>query len=191
VSGAEVDDNAALPSDEEAIAQAREWLRSTNLLPANSGDGAIAARIDSPARKIVAFKPANPSPLLSSTPGIAVTVGPGGAVLEARIAWADITQGDLYRLRGAEDAFGMIATRQSYLDLTLPEKDFPQGTVVKGNANYDQVAIAWTTSGVQGDTQYLQPVYVFSGTFKPAEGDGSYDITAYVPAIVTGLQPVG
>jgi hypothetical protein len=191
VSGAEVDDDAEMPSDESAIAAAREWLRTANLLPANIGEGEIAARIDSPARIVVAFKPANPSPLLSSTPGITVTVGPGNSVLEARIAWADITEGDLYRLRGEDDAFSMVATRQSYLNVTLPQEQFPQGTVVTGNASYNSVSIAWTTSGVEGDTQYLQPVYVFSGTFTPAEGEDTYPITAYVPAIVTGLQPVG
>jgi hypothetical protein len=191
VSGAKVDESAKVPSDQEAIAAGREWLRTTGLSPANIGDGEIVARIDNPARRIVGFKPSNPSPLLSSTPGITVTVGPGGTIVEGRLAWADIAEGDTYRLRGQDDAFSMVASRQSYLDVTLPEDQFPQGTVVKGKASYDQVAIAWTTSGVQGETQYLQPVYVFSGTFTPAEGDGSWDITAYVPAIVTGLQPVG
>ena len=191
VSGAEVDDGAEMPSDDSAIAAAREWLRTTNLLPANIGEGEIAARIDSPARLVVAFKPANPSPLLSSTPGITVTVGPGNTVLEARLAWADISEGDMYRLRGEEDAFGMVASRQSYLNLSLPEEQFPQGSAVKGSANYDSVSIAWTTSGVMGESQFLQPVYVFAGTFTPAEGDGTYPITAYVPAIITGLQPVG
>ncbi len=191
VSDADVDDEAEMPSDESAIAAAREWLRTTNLLPANIGDGEIAARIDSPARLVVAFKPANPSPLLSSTPGITVTVGPGTQVLEARLAWADIAEGDMYRLRGEEDAFTMVASRQSYLSLKLPQEQYPQGTVVTGTASYDSVSIAWTTSGVMGDAQYLQPVYVFSGTFTPAEGDGTHPIVAYVPAIVTGLQPVG
>ncbi len=191
VSGAEVDGDAEIPSDESAIAAAREWLRTTNLLPANIGEGEIAARIDSPARLVVAFKPANPSPLLSSTPGITVTVGPGNSVLEARLAWADITEGDMYRLRGEEDAFGMVASRQSYLSLDLPQEQFPQGSTITGNANYESVSIAWTTSGVMGEMQYLQPVYVFTGTFTPAEGDGTYPVTAYVPAIITGLQPVG
>ena len=191
VSGAEVDDEADMPSDESAIAAAREWLRTTNLLPANIGEGEIVARIDSPARLVVAFKPANPAPLLSSTPGITVTVGPGNQVLESRIAWAEIAEGDMYRLRGEEDAFTMVASRQSYLDLDVPQEQFPQGTVVSGSASYDAVSIAWTTSGVVGDVQYLQPVYLFSGTFTPAEGSDTYPITAYVPAIVTGLQPVG
>lgn len=191
VSGAELDGEAELPSDESAIAAAREWLRTANLLPANIGDGEIAARIDSPARLVVAFTPANPSPLLSSTPGITVTIGPGNTVLEARLAWADINQGDVYRLRGEEDAFSMVATRQSYLDLTLPQEQFPQGSTITGTARYDSVTIAWASSGVMGNPQYLQPVYVFTGTYTPAEGDGSYPITAYVPAIITGLEPVG
>jgi hypothetical protein len=180
-----------VPSDDESIATAREWLRTTKLLPANSGDGTIIARIDSPARKVVSFQPSAPTPILSTTPGVTVTVGPGGTVLEARISWANITEGDMYRLRGEEDAFGMIESRQSYLDLTLPQEDFPQGTVVKGSASYGQVSIAWATSGVQGDAQYLQPVYVLTGTFTAEGSDATYDITAYVPAIVTSLQPVG
>jgi hypothetical protein len=190
VSGVEASD-AEIPSDEEAVAFAREWLRITNLLPANSDDGAVIARIESPARKIVAFKPASPSPLLSTTPGVTVTIGPGGSVLEARISWASIEQGDLYRLRGAQDAFGMVASRQSYLEVTLPEDQFPQGSTVKGTAAYTNVAIAYSTSGIPGETQYLQPVYLFTGQFTPEGSGESYDITAYVPAIVTGLQPVG
>ena len=66
-----------------------------------------------------------------------------------------------------------------------------QDALRTGNAAYDAVSIAWTTSGIVGDTQYLQPVYVFTGTFTPAEAEDTYPITAYVPAIVTGLQPVG
>lgn len=190
VSGVEETD-ADLPSDEEAVAYAREWLRQTNLLPANSDGGEVIARIETPARKIVEFQPTTPAPLLSSTPGITVTIGPGGSVLEARINWATIEQGDLFRLRGADDAFTMVASQQSYLQVRLPEDQFPQGATVTGSAQYSNVSIAWSTSGVQGDTQYLQPVYVFTGTFTPDEGEGRYDITAYVPAIITGLQPVG
>lgn len=180
-----------LPADNEAVAFAREWLRLSGLLPANIGEGEVIANIEQPARKIVAFKPASPSPLLSSTPGIAVTVGPGGTVLEARISWATIDQGDMYRLRGEEDAFNVIASRQSYLDVTLPEDEFPQGSTITGTASYDNVSIAYSTSGVQGETQYLQPVYVFEGSLTPEGSDESYDIVAYVPAILTGLQPVG
>ncbi|HYH11762.1 MAG TPA: hypothetical protein VD789_05335 [Thermomicrobiales bacterium] len=190
VSGEEAPDEE-MPDDDAAVAFARDWLRTSGLLPANSDDGAVIATIENPARKIVEFKPASPSPLLSSTPGLTVTVGPGGAVLEARVSWASMNQGDVYRLRPVDDAFNQIATRLSYLDVTLPEDQFPQGSTITGTATYDTVSIAYSTSGVQGEMQFIQPVYVFEGTVTPEGSEESYDIVAYVPAIVTSLQPVG
>lgn len=190
VSGEQAPDEE-IPDDVAAVAFARDWLRVSGLLPANANDGAVIATIDTPARKIVEFKPASPAPLLSSTPGITVTIGPGGTILETRISWATINQGDVYQLRSVDDAFNDVASRLSYLDVTLPEDQFPQGSTITGTVTYHEVAIAYATSGVQGDLQYMQPVYVFSGTYTPEGGDGTYDIVAYVPAIVTSLQPVG
>lgn len=180
-----------LPDDESAIAYAREWLRVTDLLPPNIGDGAIVARIEQPARLIVGFTPADPSPLLSSTPGITVTVGPGGTILEARISWADIVEAEAFRLRGVDDAFTQVASRQSYLDVELPTDAYPQGSDIRGTATYDTVSIAYTTSGAVGEPQFLQPVYVFTGSLQPDGSEESFEITAYVPAIVTSQQPVG
>ena len=190
VSAAEPGDGD-LPGDSEAIAFAHDWLRTTGLLPANIGEGEVLATIETPARKIIGFQPTMPSPLLSSTPGITVTVGPGGAVIEARINWADISEGELYRLRPVQDAFAVVASRQSYVQATLPADQFPQGATVSGTATYTSVSVAYASSGVPGETQYLQPVYVFEGTLDPDEGDGTHDIVAYVPGIVTGLEPVG
>lgn len=180
-----------IPGDNEAVAFARDWLRISGLLPANSNDGAVIATIDTPSRKIVEFKPATPSNLLSATPSITVTIGPGGTVLEARISWASISEDDTYRLRSVEDAFNQITSRLSYLDVTLPEDQFPQGSTVTGTSSYDTVSIAYSISGAPGGAQYLQPVYVFEGTYSPEDSDDRYDIVAYVPAIVTSLQPVG
>lgn len=190
VSDAEAPDED-MPDDGAAIAFARDWLRISGLLPANSDDGAVIATIESPARKIVEFKPAAPSPLLSSTPGITVTIGPGGTILEARISWASMSEGDVYQLRPVDEAFNQVATRLSYLDVTLPEDQFPQGSTITGTATYDEASIAYSTSGVQGEMQYIQPVYVFEGTVAPEGSEDNYDIVAYVPAIVTSLQPVG
>src|SRR5699024_6340319 len=50
VSAADAPDDD-LPSDESAIAHARDWLRTADLLPANVGDGEVVATIESPARK--------------------------------------------------------------------------------------------------------------------------------------------
>lgn len=181
----------ALPDDEAAIAYARDWLRISALMPADIGDGSIVARIEEPARLIVEFLPANPAPLLSSTPGITVTVGPAGTILESRISWATITEVETYRLRGVADAFTVIEGRQSYLDVTLPIEQFPQASAITGTATYDEVSIAYTSSGTVGEAQYLQPVYIFTGTLAPEGSDETFPISAYVPAIVTELQPVG
>lgn len=180
-----------LPSNAEAVALAHEWLRTTGLLPANIGEGEVLATIETPARKIVGFQPATPSPLLSSTPGITVTIGPDATVIEARINWAEITESDVYLLRPVEDAFAQVASRQSYINATLPADQFPQGSTISGTATYDSVSIAYASSGVPGETQFLQPVYVFEGSVDVAEAEGTFDIVAYVPAIVTGLEPVG
>ncbi len=190
VSAVEVPDEE-LPEDEAAIAYARDWLRVSGLLPANIGEGSIVARIEEPARLIVEFLPANPSPLLTSTPGITVTVGPAGTILEGRVSWAMISEAETYRLRSVEDAFSVVQNRQSYLDVTLPVDRFPQGSAIIGTATYDEVSIAYTTSGAVGSAQYIQPVYVFTGSLEPEGTDETFGITAYVPAIVTELQPVG
>lgn len=190
VSAAEVE-GEELPGDTEAIAFARDWLRTMSLLPANIDDGEVLTQIDAPARKIVGFQPSSPTPLLSSTPGITVTLGPAGTVIEARINWAEITETDVYRLRTVEDAFAVVESRQSYLDVSLPADDFPQGTTVSGVASFDRVSVAYSSSGVPGDTQYMQPVYVFEGSLATTDFESTYEIIAYVPAIVTGLEPVG
>lgn len=180
-----------LPSDEEAIAYAREWLRQTQLLPTNVGDGAIETRVESPARVIVTFKPVEPDALLSSSPGITVVMGPNGAVLEASFRWAELRVGDVYQLRDPEAAWLEVLERRAYLQAAVPADVFPQGSAVTGTANYSSVTMGYTTSGVPGEAQYLQPVFVFTGQLSPAGSDQTYPITAYVPALVNSEEPVG
>jgi len=180
-----------LGDDASIIATAREWLRGTGQLPANIGDGSIQAKIESPARAIVIFQPVSPNPLLSSTPNITVTVGPNGSVYEAAWRWADITQADTYQLRPLDQAFAEVSDRRAYLQASLPSDQFADGSSIAGNAVYSSVSLAYASSGVPGETQYLQPVYVFTGTLTPEGSDASYPITAYVPALVNSNQPVG
>lgn len=190
VSAVEAPDEG-LPDDDAAIAFARDWLRISGLMPADIGDGSIVARIEEPARLIVEFLPAAPTPLLSSTPGITVTVGPAGTILESRVSWATITEFETYRLRGVDDAYSVIEARQSYLDVTLPIEQFPQASEITGAATYDEVTVAYASSGALGEAQYLQPVYIFTGSVDLEGSDETFPIAAYVPAIVTELQPVG
>lgn len=180
-----------LPSDEEAIAYGREWLRQTGLLPPNIGEGAVEARVESPARVIVSFQPIEPESILSSSPGITIVMGPNAAILEASFRWADIRAGDVYQLREAESAWQEVAERRAYLQATVPADVFPQGSTITGTATYGSVSLSYTTSGVPGENQYLQPVFVFSGELTAEGSDQSFPITAYVPAIVNSQQPVG
>lgn len=180
-----------LPSDEEAIAYAREWLRQTQLLPANIGEGVIETRVESPPRVFVTFKPVEPESLLSSYPGITIVMGPNGAILEASFRWAEIRSGDVYQLRDAQAAWLEVAERRAYLQATVPADTFPQGATITGTAEYASVSLSYTTSGVPGEAQYLQPVFVFTGQLTAEGSDQSFPITAYVPALVNSQQPVG
>ena len=180
-----------LPSDEEAVAYGKEWLRQAGLLPADLGDGVVRSRLEEPGRVVVVFKPVIPADLLSDLPSISVTMGPAGTIIDASVRWAALAEGDLYQLRPPDEAWDDVAGMRAYLQTTLSEDQFPQGSTITGTADYDRVSIAYTSSGVPGETQYLQPVFVYNGRITPEGSDASFPITAYVPALVNSQQPVG
>jgi hypothetical protein len=180
-----------LPDDEEAVAFAREWLRQTGLLPADAGDGRVLERVDNPARVLVSIEPVRPDQLISQYPSITVNLGPDGIVLEAAFRWSDLSAEEVYALRPVGEAWTDVAEQRAALQPEIPGDAAEAGSTVAGNATYDSVAIAYTTSGVPGQTQYLQPVYVFTGTVTLEGSEESYNISAYVPALVNSQQPVG
>ncbi len=180
-----------LPSDEEAVAFAREWLRLTGLSPRDLGDGNVDPRIDRPDQVVVLFKPLAPSPLLAAFPAITVSLGANGTILEATLRWADLSEPDLYQLRPAEDAWRQVENGQAYIDVDLDPDAFPFEANVMGTAEYSEISLAYTTSGTPGEDQYLQPVFVFDGEFTPEGGEPVTHIRAYVPALVNSETPVG
>jgi len=180
-----------LPGDEQAVAFAREWLRQTQLLPADAGEGTVIARVEEPARIVVSIKPVRPENLLSEYPSITVIMGPEAVVLEASFRWSDLSTTDIYSLRPVDQAWSEVAAKRSYLETEVPADLAEPGTTITGQAVYDTVSIGYTTSGIPGEAQYLQPVYVFTGMLTPEGSDSSYPITAYVPALVNSQQPVG
>jgi len=180
-----------LPGNEEAVAFGREWLRQVNLLPANVGEGKVQTRLENPPRIVVTFQPVSPAPLLSASPNITVTLGPQGAILESTYQWTDISQGDMYQLRGTESAWAEVESRRAYVETLLPTDAFEPGSTITGHAEYTQVSLAYTSSGIPGQQQYLQPVYVFTGQITPDGSEESYPVTSYVPALINSQQPVG
>ena len=180
-----------LPNDEAAVAYGKEWLRQVGLLPADIGEGTVRSRLDEPGRVVVVFKPVTPEALLSDLPSISVTLGPVGTIIDASVRWAELAEGDLYQLRPSDEAWNDVAGMRAYLQTTLPEDRFPQGSTIAGTAEYDRVSIAYTSSGVPGEAQYLQPVFVYTGRITPEGSEESFPITAYVPALINSRQPVG
>src|SRR6478736_4880586 len=65
-----------LPSDEDAVAFAQDWLRTTGLLPANIGNGSVTERSDDAKRMVVQFGVQEPGTVMGDFPGVAVTLGP-------------------------------------------------------------------------------------------------------------------
>lgn len=181
----------SLTSDSDIIAAAREWLRSKGQLPADAGEGSIEAKVDNPAQAIVVFLPVSPSPLISSIPSISVTVGANNTIVEASWRWADLSHSDTYQLRPLDQAWTEVVERRSYVNAALPAGTYPDGSTIEGAAIYSSVSIAWAPSGVPGEQQYLQPVYVFTGKLTPKDAKESYTVTAYVPALANSKQPVG
>ncbi len=180
-----------LPDDGEAVAFAREWLRQTQMLPADVGEGTVVARVENPPRVIVSFKPILPERLLSADPSLTVTMGVNAAILEASFRWAELSAADTYQLRGADAAWTEVAERRSYLQVAIPPDTIAPGSTITGTASYTDVALAYTSSGIPGEQQYLQPIFVFSGTLTPDGSTESFPIEAYVPGLINSRQPVG
>ncbi len=180
-----------VPNDEQAVAFAREWLRQTQLLPADAGGGTVIVRVDDPPRVIVNIEPIRPENLLSVYPAIRITMGPGASILEAAFQWPTMRSGDVYSLRPVDSAWTDVAERRSYLQADVPGDVAEPGDTVAGRAVYDEVVIAYAISGIPGETQFLQPVYMFTGNLILEGSDEAYPITAYVPALVNSQQPVG
>ena len=179
------------PADEEAVALARNWLRDSCLFPPDLGSGKVVSRTTESARVVVLFRPAEPETLLAAYPSITVSVGPGGSVLEASSRWASILREERHQLRPAEDAWRQIERGEGYIEVTFGEEKVPQGSEVVGTAEYSSIGIAYTTAGLPGEDQYLEPVFVFSGRVTPEGADTSYPARAFVPALADSGSPVG
>lgn len=180
-----------LPEDETAIGFAREWLRTAGLLPNNVDNGKVVSRSDETQRVIVQFIPLEPENMVAAYPSAVVTIGPGGEVIEASVRWPVIDRYDIYQLRDPKDAWAEVSSGEAFLDVQLPEGVADEEGVVKGRATYSAIEIGYTTAGLPGGDQYLQPVYIFVGRFVPEGSDSSYRIRAYVSAVANSGAPVG
>jgi hypothetical protein len=184
-------DDGKLPEDQEAVAFARDWLRTAGILPPDLGNGRVVSRIEETKRLIIVFGPAEPADVLAAYPSISVTLGPKGTVTEASLRWASVVRTDIYQLMPARQAWQTVESGQAYIDAELAKANLDPGADVKGRVTFSDIAIAYSTSGPPGGKQYLQPIYVFTGKLKIDDKDGSYVVRAYVPALANSGAPVG
>lgn len=180
-----------LPSDEQAVTAARDWLVGTGLAPPDLGSGEIVTRSSEVNRVVVQFAPIQPERLLAAYPTVVVTLGSSGQVVEARVQWPTIERHDLYRLRPAESAWRDVEAGRAYIEAPLEGADIEQGSEITGTVLYDEISVGYTTSGPPGGEQYLQPVFIFSGQLTPEGTTESYPVSAYVPALPSSGTPVG
>jgi hypothetical protein len=180
-----------LPEDEAAVGFAREWLRTAGLLPNNVDNGNVVSRSDETNRVIVQFIPLEPENLIAAYPSAVVTIGPGGEIIEASVRWPEIDRYDIYQLRDPKDAWAEVSSGEAFLDVQLPDGVADDQGVVSGKATYTSIEIGYTTAGLPGGDQYLQPVYIFVGRLVPEGSDSSYRIRAYVSAVANSGAPVG
>lgn len=190
ISSAEIPEGE-LPSDEQALAYAREWLRQTGTLPADAGTGMVVERVDDPPRIFVTIKPVQPENLMAAYPNITVILGPNAQVLEASFRWYDLQVADTYALLPATTAWQEVAERRSFVEATIPADFADPGATIRGRATYTSVIVSYTTSGLVGEEQYLQPVYIFRGTVQLEGSEETISISSFVPALINSQQPVG
>ncbi len=180
-----------LPPDEQAEAAARNWLDRAKLSPRDLGDGRAVSRPDSRDRIILLFGPTEPKNVLASFPSITVSVGVKNEVIEVSSRWATIRRGDLYELRNVEKAWSEVQAGEAYIETDLGKDGPAQGSIIKGTVKYDSIQIAYTSAGPPGQTQYLLPLFVFSGRLTLVGRDGSVPLKAYVVALANSGAPVG
>lgn len=176
----------SLPSNDAAVQAARSWLIQHNLVGGNVGSGAVVARDEAAKQVQVRIKPAEPENLLSATPSATVTVGPGGAILEASSRWPGSLQRSSYGLRAPEELWSAAKSGQGYIEVN-PDA-LPSGAL-SGTATITGASLAYTIAGAPDGTQYLVPLVVFSG--QANFGGGAVPIKIYVPAAGAQSAPRG
>ncbi len=173
-----------LPDDRAAISNARGWLAARDLLPADVGPASVRRNGDT---LDVVFHPKALPDILSDTPGIRVRVGPGNVVREVQRAWPSELLPGAYDLISLDDAWQQ-AQERGMVDLRPPA-----GLAVPPNATalVNDVSLAYAFASDKNGRDFLQPVYLFSGTVAlPGQPVGA-DIRIAVPAIRNVQQAAG
>ncbi|MFW6074728.1 MAG: hypothetical protein ACOC9Y_03980 [Chloroflexota bacterium] len=170
-----------VPSDDEAINAAFEWLELSGFVGQNIDGGRITGRDDEVGRVVVEFRPAEPAPNLAPTPSARLTVGPGATVLEARVRWPEQLVPSDYGLKAPIDLWTAVENGHGFLEADLSGFDTSSG--LTGVATMTGYSVGYTIAGSQIDEQYLVPVIMFEGTARINQTGDEIPVTVSVPAV--------
>lgn len=165
-----------LPDDRTAISSARNWLATRDLLPPDVGPADVQRNGET---LDVIFHPKALPLILSDKPGIRVRIGPGNAVQEVQRAWPSELMPGAYDLISLDEAWQQAPLR-GVVDMTSPA-----GVSVAPNATalINSVSLAYALASDKSGKDYLQPVYLFSGSVAiPGQRAGA-DVRIAVPAV--------
>lgn len=182
---------AELPSDERAIAVAREWLTKTSGFvpdaasgPSALSQGTVAAELDQ-GSVLVTFRPAEPADVITVNPGAAVRIGRDEKIIMGQATWYPADKTSAYPLRTAAQAWEMVKAGKGALKIDF-NKYGPFGDVmeVTGPAACDSVRLGWALVMGTDKTPYQVPVYIFSAKADvPTQTGGQLPFEVYVPAV--------
>lgn len=164
-----------LPEDRAAISAARNWLGTRDLMPPDAGAADVQRRDDT---LDVIFHPKSLPDILSVTPGVRVRMAAGGVVTEMERAWPRELRPGAYDLIALDEAWAQAPARG------MVAVSPPAGVTVPTDATaiINNVSLAYMTGTNAKGVDFLQPVYVFSGTVTLADRQ-SADVRLIVPAV--------
>ena len=170
-----------LPGDGEAIAIAWEWISLSGFLSSDADGGEVVARDEDAQRVIVKFRPVAPQPNLAPNPAATVTIGPGGTVLEVRIAWPAGMIPSEYGYSDPLAIWEAVQSGQGFLEADL-SSIFATGPL-SGTATIYDYWTAYTLAGSPGGGQYLVPVIRFEGTARIDQTGDEITIFVSIPVV--------
>ncbi|MDQ2786328.1 MAG: hypothetical protein M3Y58_15150 [Chloroflexota bacterium] len=173
-----------LPDDRTAISSTRSWLSTHDLLPPDVGPATVRRNGDT---LDVIFHPNALPVILSDLPGVRVRVGPGSVVQEVQRAWPSKLLPGAYDLISLDDAWQQAQTRGMVDFHPTAGRSAPPNTTALINS----VSLAYAVASDQNGMDFLQPLYLFSGTVAiPGQPVGA-DIRIAVPAVRNVQQSAG
>ena len=170
-----------LPDDASAISISADWVDLSGFISGQMDTGEVVGRDDDLQRVVVKFRPVAPQPNLAPNPAATVTLGPGGTVLEVRIAWPASLEPSDYGYSAALDVWREVQNGQGFLEADITSV-FATGQLT-GVATITDYSTAYTLAGNPSSGQYLVPVITFHGSARIDQTGDEIQVSVSIPVV--------